>query len=155
MVTKDKIQSVQHNLTLSKPKIYCFITLRRVPGKKIKSRSTIYTPGREVLTRYIISEQRKIIKWIKSQYQKVVDNLPAPYFLFELTDQCEGRIHLHNHGDELLNKPQSVSRLGANIQALWSKSNLQIIECSMISHSHRPLWSCCPKVCIILSCIWL
>ena len=63
VVPKGKIQLLQHNLTLSKPKIYCFITLRERKskilkcnmtgrgeenqmqrGNKIKSRSTIYTP---------------------------------------------------------------------------------------------------------------
>jgi len=63
ILPKDKIQLLQHNLTLFKPKIYCFIALRgrkskillcvatrrgeenqRQGGNKIKSRSTIYTP---------------------------------------------------------------------------------------------------------------
>merc|ERR1712074_144409 len=62
-VPKGKIQLLQHNLTLFKPRMYCFLALRgrksvillrdatrhgeenqRQGGNKIKSRSTIYTP---------------------------------------------------------------------------------------------------------------
>ena len=74
VVPKGKIQLQQHNLTLSKPRMYCFLAMRgrkseiflrdamrrgeenqrQGGGNKIKSRSTIHTPDNFVYDRFAI-----------------------------------------------------------------------------------------------------